>query len=173
MSRDARNVLSTRCCDNDDPGHAHTQHITSVSLSSPTPLSLPKLRAWLQSLIDTDWQDLYRIKGILHIAGDARRFVVHGVHAELIGDFEDTTRSVPASPAVTPTAQASSDGVPQLGDEESRLVLIGKHLNHDKLQAGFLACIEAASSTATTTEDVSVQATPEAVKPVRQRRRVD
>ena len=41
------------------------------------------LQAWMQGLVARQQDDLYRLKGLLAIAGEARRFVLHGVHAQV------------------------------------------------------------------------------------------
>ncbi len=147
--------------------HHHTKHVSSISLSSASRLDQVKLRQWLQTTIDAHWKDLFRIKGILYVDSDRRRFVVQGVHAELIGDFDDTLDDH-AEP-----------------DQVSRIVFIGLHLEHTKLQAGFEACIhEAADTPPATVASLSLASPSDAAVPAehmtsnksqetRRRRRVD
>jgi G3E family GTPase len=139
--RGMKPLMESSCCDK--LSHDHTAHVTSVSLSSHQPMSLPRLQAWLQEMIDANWQDLFRVKGILHIEGDGRRFVVHGVHAELIGDFEPlpherSSISAVAGDGKLPSAPASPVAV---NDTESRMVVIGRHLDAVSLQERFLSCV--------------------------------
>lgn len=102
---------------------AHTD-TRAITLRPAGPLLLPPLREWLQSVIATHWRQLYRVKGILwatdgsgpHVpAGKAVKtellteghaplpFVVHGVHADLQGGFDESlARPGSAAVAFTP-----------------------------------------------------------------------
>ena len=45
----------------------------------------PRFNRWLNTLVVAQGRDLLRLKGVLHIAGQSRRFVFHGVHMTLDG----------------------------------------------------------------------------------------
>lgn len=103
--------------------HTDTRAIT---LRPAGPLLLPPLREWLQGVVATHWRQLYRVKGILwatdvpthrptgaavekaalaaEVAGHAPLpFVVHGVHADLQGGFDESlARPAAATAAFTP-----------------------------------------------------------------------
>ena len=98
-----------------DPHHAAS--ITCVSLELNEPVHLPQLRAWLSALMERKHDDVYRLKGVLCIAGHDARFVLHGVHAEVHGHFE------------RPWAPSEA--------RKSSLVVIGHGLDHDELARGF------------------------------------
>jgi len=68
---------------------------------------------------------IYRVKGILHMQGEARRVVVHGVHRELQGGFGPSWKKG--------------------GEKQSVLVLIGLQLKSQQrnLKMGFRSCVHA------------------------------
>ena len=100
----------------------HSSSITCVSLTLEAPIVLPLFQAWLQQLLEARHDDIYRLKGVLCIAGHAERFIVHGVHADIHGHFER----------------------PWATDEprQSAIVVIGHALKHDELEAAFGATAE-------------------------------
>lgn len=69
--------------------HHHSEHssvhdarIGTVTIHLPgAPLDLPSLRRWLDTLLwegTADAADLFRIKGLLHVAGSARKHILQG-----------------------------------------------------------------------------------------------
>ena len=109
-------------CGHDTPGHdhRHDDEIASVSLTSHHPMDRSVLISWLEALVAAQGADILRLKGIVNLAGEPRRFVVQGVHMLLEGDLQR-----PWKPQETRT---------------SRLVLIGRKLDARVLQAGFDSC---------------------------------
>ena len=109
-----------------DHGHGHhgparhTDGITCVSLQIDQALDRGRFMAWLQRLVLEQGQDLLRAKGIVNLAGAARRFVFQGVH--MMMDTELT--------------QPWADGEPR----DSRLVFIGRHLDASLLQDELQHC---------------------------------
>ena len=103
-----------------NPDHEHDESVTSVGIDLPGDVDDRKLSAWLGELLRERGPDIYRMKGILAIRGDDRRFVFQGVHMLF-------------------------DGTPDRawGDEPRRnaLVFIGRGLDRDALTAGFAACL--------------------------------
>ncbi len=102
------------------PDHTHDATITSVALTSETPLDPFLFETWIQKLIASEGQNLLRYKGILNIKGVNERFVVQGVHMIMEG------RPTQPWPANDP--------------RHSRLVFIGRQLNEADLRQGFAAC---------------------------------
>ena len=103
------------------PDHEHDEAVTSVGLSIPGDLSEKKLNGWLRDLLMNHGPDIFRMKGVLSIKGDDRRFVFQGVHMLF-------------------------DGRPDRpwGKKEQRhnsLIFIGRKLDRAKLEAGFKACL--------------------------------
>ena len=103
------------------PDHEHDEAVTSVGISIPGDLSEKKLNAWLRDLLMNHGPDIFRMKGVLSIKGDDRRFVFQGVHMLF-------------------------DGRPDRpwGAKETRhnsLIFIGRNLDRGKLEGGFKACL--------------------------------
>jgi G3E family GTPase len=102
-------------------GHAHDPSVESVSLTFSAPFDKAQLDSWLAQLLAAQGDDLFRLKGILAIAGDGRRYVLQGVHRVL--DLRP--------------ADAWPYGEPHL----SKLVFIGRNLDRDTLKSGLDWCL--------------------------------
>lgn len=105
---------------------AHDPALESVAVEVPGELEHDTFRAWLSELVNTRGPDLYRLKGIIAMQGDARRYVLQGVHQL----FE-----------LRPADRWTS---PERG---SKLVFIGRDLDHDQLLAEVTECRAAATVT--------------------------
>jgi G3E family GTPase len=103
----------------DDSEHGHTEGVYSASFEVSRPIDMEKFQQWISTLLQEKGGDLLRTKGILHVAGEPRRFAFQAVHMMADGDYLET----PADPA-----------------EKSRLVFIGRDLNRPQLRRGFEAC---------------------------------
>ena len=101
--------------------HHHHDHVTSFSLSSDAPLEPERFFAWIQSVAEEFGQDMLRMKGIIAFENHDDRYVMQGIHMHLEGDYQR----------------------PWTLDEKrtSRLVFIGRGLQSDKIEQGFLNCI--------------------------------
>jgi G3E family GTPase len=127
-----------------DPHHAASVSCVSLELEADMPLDMTRLQTWLQALVGVRHDDLYRLKGVLHILGRDERFVLHGIHADIHGCFER----------------------PWAAEEPRRsmLVVIGHSLNEAELVSGFRTAVAAVESRVTTEHhacapcDESVQA---------------
>jgi G3E family GTPase len=105
--------------------HRHDDEIASVSLSSNRPMDRLALGQWLNALVAAQGQDILRLKGIIDVQGESQRYVVQGVHMLLEGELQRPWKA---------------------GEmRTSRLVLIGRKLDANRLQAGFDACAALAS----------------------------
>ncbi len=100
--------------------HEHNDDIASMSFEVSRPIDPEKFNGWISSLLQEKGQDLLRTKGILHYAGEDKRFAFQAVHMIADGAFIG----------------------PWPGGEErrSRLVFIGRNLNRPQLRRGFEAC---------------------------------
>jgi G3E family GTPase len=105
-----------------DGAHQHEQRVGSVCLRSPGSMNESALNRWLYRLVQDKGADLYRLKGILNVGDARRRFVVQGVHMWLDG---------------RPGAAWRPDE-----DRGNQLVFIGKDLDQQELERGFLGCLE-------------------------------
>jgi len=106
------------------PDYHHHDHIdatgiSSLSLSSGTPMDADRLEEWLQDMLARFGIDILRTKGIIAVAGDDRKLALQAVNMMLEGDFVG--------------AWGSEDRV-------SRLVFIGRNLERDRLETGFNNC---------------------------------
>jgi G3E family GTPase len=101
--------------------HHHDPEIASIGLQDARPLNPDKVNEWLSYLLQSRGQDILRMKGVLNLKGEARRYVFHGVHMVYDGQLE---RPWPSDAA-----------------RHSRLVFIGRHLDRAELEAGLESCI--------------------------------
>jgi len=103
------------------PDHVHDEEVTSVGITESGDLDSKKLNKWLSHLLQTKGTDIFRMKGVLSIKGDARRFVFQGVHM-LFDGKEDR----PWKP----------------GEKRSnKLIFIGRNLDREGLTQGFKNCL--------------------------------
>ena len=107
---------------NTDGEHAHDTSVSSLSLGSDLDLDLDLVQDWVGTLLEEQGKDLYRMKGVLAIKFAEEKFVYQAVHMIFNGNFDEEKWQ---------------------SDEKrcSKLVFIGKNLNHAELKAGFDACI--------------------------------
>ncbi|ODN69151.1 CobW family GTP-binding protein [Methylobrevis pamukkalensis] len=105
----------------EDHDHEHDSTISSVALRLDTPLDPVAFNRWINTLAIDRGRDLFRCKGVLDMAGEARRFVFHGVHMTLEGR--------PGKPWKPGEARVSD------------IVFIGRNLDGDDLRRGFEACL--------------------------------
>ena len=99
--------------------HHHDPQIGSVGLEEARPLDANKVNAWLSYLLQSRGADILRMKGVLNLKGEARRYVFHGVHMVYDGRLERAWGSA----------------------RRSRLVFIGRHLDRGELEAGLQSCV--------------------------------
>jgi len=100
--------------------HHHDDEIGSVGIVDPRPLDAKKLEAWFSYLLQSRGPDIFRMKGVLNIRAEERRYVFHGVHMSFDSRFER-----PWNGAV----------------RGNTLVFIGRRLDRQELEAGFASCI--------------------------------
>ena len=100
--------------------HHHEDDISSIGITDPRPLDPTKLNQWLDYLLKTRGQDIFRMKGVLNIVNEDRRQVFHGVHMMFDAQAE------------RPWGQAQ---------RVNRLVFIGRGLDRAELEAGFESAV--------------------------------
>jgi G3E family GTPase len=105
-----------------DGDHHHHHHVTSVALTTDKPLDPKKLNVWLGLLLQTSGNDLYRMKGVVNLKNQSKRFVFQGVHMLFEGRPD------------RPWAEGET--------RRSEMVFIGRKLNREELKLGFEACID-------------------------------
>lgn len=103
-----------------EDAHEHDETVSSVALVESGAVDLQKLNAWISYLLQTQGTDIFRLKGILNIAGENNRFVFQGVHMLFEG-----TQDRPWKPNET---------------RKNELVFIGRNLDQSQLRADFQDC---------------------------------
>src|SRR6266478_9221275 len=103
-----------------DSTHEHDQDIGCVSIRGPGAVDATLFTRWLNQLVQAQGRDLLRIKGIIDLEGESRRFVFHGVHMTLDG----------------------RPGRPWKREQPriNELVFIGRNLDASALRSGFCDC---------------------------------
>ncbi|MGA2804121.1 MAG: GTP-binding protein [Acidimicrobiales bacterium] len=118
--------------------HAHEPGLESVSLQQAGDLDAGELDRWLTALLEARGDDIYRMKGIVAVAGDDRRHVLQGVHRI----FEQRP--------VDPWGSEARD---------NRVIFIGRNLDREGLVQGLARCsadrAPAAAATAGTLDQES------------------
>jgi G3E family GTPase len=100
--------------------HEHDEEISSLSLISERPMNPERFIPWIEEVTRNFGMGILRMKGIIAMQGDAKRFVIQGVHMLIEGS--------PRQPWKTDEQRAS------------RLVFIGRDLPKDALRRGFEEC---------------------------------
>jgi G3E family GTPase len=102
------------------PDHEHDEEVSSVGITVPGDLDPDRLNGWLGKLLSEKGVDIFRMKGVLSVKGEERRFVFQGVHMLFDG----------------------SPGEPWEAEERrNSLVFIGRNLDRGELEGGFKACL--------------------------------
>jgi len=104
-----------------EDAHEHDDSVYSLAIVEPQPLDGDKLSRWVSTLLETKGPDIFRMKGILNLAGADERYVFQGVH--MIFDGRRDRRWAAAE------------------ERRSELVVIGRNLDETELRAGFRACL--------------------------------
>ncbi len=99
--------------------HHHSAGVGSFSMEVDQPIQMERFLPWIDHLLATDGDDLFRVKGVLDIEGHDRRYLFQAVHRISDGDFLDRWPS---------------------GVRRSKLVFIGRCLDRDRLRRNFEAC---------------------------------
>lgn len=117
---DLTRVLSVDPMILEEHDHEHDDSIGFVSLTESAPIDHRKLNNWLNTLVQSKGYDLFRMKGVLNLVDEARRFVFHGVHMTLDGR----------------PGKIWAKNEPR----HSKLVLIGRNLDAAELADGLSNC---------------------------------
>ena len=104
-----------------ETAHEHDETIGSVAIVEAGELDGNKLNEWLGYLLQTQGPDIFRMKGILTIAGEDRRFVFQGVHMLFDGRADRPWKSNE--------------------ERKNELVFIGRNLDEAQLKEDFRACL--------------------------------
>ncbi|MFF0923589.1 CobW family GTP-binding protein [Rhizobium leguminosarum] len=118
---DLKNILAIDPNILDEHVHEHDQTIGCVAIRDYEALDPVALNGWLTRLVQEIGTDLFRMKGVLNFAGEARRYVFHGVHMTLEGRPGKIWH---------PSEARVSD-----------MVFIGRNLDEGGLREGFRSCL--------------------------------
>lgn len=104
-------------------GKKHVQHsdIQSYSFVLDKPLDVIRFDTWINAMLNGDLSKIYRVKGILHIEDFGEKVILQSVGNKFI-----------------------TEGGGTWADNEikkSRIVFIGKNLDHDLLESGLNTCV--------------------------------
>jgi G3E family GTPase len=102
--------------------HHHDAEIGSIGIADARELDAKKVNDWLSYLLQSRGQDIFRMKGVLNLRGEARRYVFHGVHMMFDGRLERDWGAAA---------------------RRNALVFIGRNLDRKELEAGFESCVAA------------------------------
>jgi G3E family GTPase len=100
--------------------HTHDNAVGSVGVEFDRPFDEKRLNAWLGTLLRERGADIFRMKGILDIAGSDQRFVFQGVHMLFDGRPDVVWGARP---------------------RKSQVVFIGRNLDRAELKAGLASCL--------------------------------
>ena len=93
--------------------HHHDAEIGSIGIQEQQALDARKVNDWLSYLLQSRGEDILRMKGVLNIKGDERRYVFHGVHMMFDGRPDRPWGdSFARQPAGVHRAQAGSRRIP-------------------------------------------------------------
>jgi G3E family GTPase len=118
---DLRHALSIDPEFLNESAHEHDESIFSVAIKETGSVSGEKFNRWMYQLVQAQGANLFRMKGIVDMDDEDRRFVFQGVHMTLDGH----------------------PGKPWQPHElrQNELIFIGRELNETNLKEGFLACL--------------------------------
>ena len=118
---DLKNALSIDPEFLSETAHEHDETVFSLSIAEPGVVNSDRLTTWLNQLVQVQGQNIFRMKGILNVDNEERRFVLQGVHMLLEG----------------------RPGRPWKANEtrKNEMVFIGRNLPEAILKEGFQACL--------------------------------
>jgi G3E family GTPase len=102
------------------PDHEHDAEVSSVGITIPGDLDKRKFNQWMSTLLQTQGTDIFRMKGVLSLKGEANRFVFQGVHMLFDGRPDRPWKNA---------------------ERRNQLIFIGRNLDRTRLNEGFKACL--------------------------------
>jgi len=118
---DLKNALAIDSEFLSEDAHEHDQTVASISIVESGSVNSGKLTSWLNQLVQVQGQNIFRMKGILNVDDEERRFALQGVHMLLEG----------------------RPGKPWKPNEnrQNEMVFIGRDLHEVTLKEGFQSCL--------------------------------
>jgi G3E family GTPase len=102
------------------PDHEHDEEVTSVGIEEAADCDGKKLNVWLSTLLREKGNDIFRMKGVFAVEGNANRTIFQGVHMLL---------------------DVQNGGPWGTRKRKNSLVFIGRNLDREELNASFRACL--------------------------------
>jgi G3E family GTPase len=102
------------------PDHEHDEAVSSVGITVPGDLDKKKFNQWMSTLLQTQGTDIFRMKGVLSLKGEAERFVFQGVHMLFDGRPDRPWKGT---------------------ERRNQLIFIGRNLDRSQLNEGFRSCL--------------------------------
>ncbi|MBM3770300.1 MAG: GTP-binding protein [Acidimicrobiia bacterium] len=113
-------TLTARADRHYKPDHEHDEEVTSVGISDMGALDVKRFNSWLSTLLQTQGQDIFRMKGVLNLYGKDERYVFQGVHMLFDGRPDRAWGTEP---------------------RHNSLIFIGRKLDRAALTSGFRQCL--------------------------------
>jgi len=105
----------------DEHNHTHDNRVSSVGIDVAGEVVQQKLNEWIGWLLREKGVDLFRSKGVLAVKGMKQKFVFQAIHMLFAN---------------------SQEGEWAEGEEKRcKMVFIGKNLNREELNSGFMKCL--------------------------------
>jgi G3E family GTPase len=104
-----------------EDAHEHDESVKSFAIVESGEIDGQKLNNWLSQLLQTKGVDIFRMKGILNIAGEDERFVFQGVHMLFDGKPDRRWKEGET--------------------RKNELVFIGRNLDEAQLREDFKQCL--------------------------------
>ncbi len=114
-------AINPHFLETDEHEHEHDADVYSVGITIPGDLDEKKLNEWLRELLMDEGRDIFRMKGVLSIKNDPRRFVFQGIHMLFDGRPD------------RPWGKGE--------ERDNKLIFIGRKLNRERLEDGFRKCL--------------------------------
>jgi G3E family GTPase len=102
------------------PDHEHDEEVSSVGITIRGDLDKRKFNQWMSTLLQTQGTDIFRMKGVLSLKGEASRFVFQGVHMLFDGRPDRPWKNA---------------------ERRNQLIFIGRNLDRYQLTEGFRSCL--------------------------------
>ena len=113
---------------NADGEHVHDESVTSMSIVDEAAVDFELVQDWVHTLLQMQGGKIFRMKGVLSVDKRDEKLVFQSVH--MIFKWTSDERWEEDEPRV------------------SKLVFIGKNIDHAELRAGFAGCVVSGATTA-------------------------
>ncbi|GAB5096760.1 CobW family GTP-binding protein [Caballeronia sp. HLA56] len=107
--------------DEEGHDHEHDDSIASCAIVVPGAIDASRFNQWINQLVQTQGQQLLRMKGVLNVHEEARRLHFHSVHMLLDASFGRAWKRDEA--------------------RENRFVMIGRNIDSRHMRDGLLSCM--------------------------------